>query len=49
MNECNPECHELERDEIVTEVKIIVRLILDGDDLRIHQIESAIDALPKAA
>lgn len=45
----NPVCHEVEREVMVTEVRIIVRRLLDGDDLRIRQIENAIDALPKAA
>ena len=45
----NPVCHQVEREVMMTEVRIIVRRVLDGNELRIRQIENAIDAPPKAA
>jgi hypothetical protein len=49
VDDCNLECHKVERWKVLTEVEIKVRLILDGDDEHIHAILEALEDLPEAA
>lgn len=56
MDDCNPECHRTERDRAIAELaildvrtEVIVRLVLDGDDLHIRLILEALRQLPEAA
>ena len=47
-HECNAHCHQIERELVLLQTAILIRLILDGDDTAIQAILRAL-GVDKAA
>lgn len=47
--DCNPECHRVEREWVRVETEVLIRLILDGEDDAIAMLVNAMHHLGEAA